>query len=132
MKKIISILSGFIVLLLSYNLILFLVRKNNNISFWLSYGEIMFASVMFMLAFILTSTRENKPKVVGLSIKTLCFFFLGIEFIMGTIFMFLPNMPTLAVLIPNIVTTALFLLLFTPCALQFIDFDKQDKQKENN
>ncbi len=130
-KKFITILSSFIILIATYNLIVFLVRKNDEISFWLSYGMIMFAMVMLLLTFVLTNINGNSHKVVGLSTKTLSFFYLAIEFIMGTIFMFFPNMNNIAVIIPHIIITALFLLLYVPCATQFMNID-DDKSKENN
>ena len=128
-KKFITILSSFIILIATYNLIVFLVRKNNEISFWLSYGLIMFAMVMLLLTFVLTNIGGNHKKVVGLSTKTLSFFYLLVEFIMGTIFMFFPNMNSIAVIIPHIIITALFLLLYVPCATQYMNFDENKKEK---
>lgn len=128
-RKFITILSSFIILIATYNLIVFLVRKNNEISFWLSYGMIMFAMIMLLLTFVLTNINGNSKKVVGLSTKTLAFYYLAIEFVLGTIFMFFPSMNNIAVIIPHILITALFLLLYVPCATQFID---DNKNQDNN
>lgn len=131
-KKFITLLLSFIVIIATYNLIVFLVRKNNEISFWLSYAMIMFSVVMLMITFILTNLKDNHKKVVGLNIKTLSFYYLILELIMGTIFMFFPNILAVAVIIPHSLITAIFLLIYIPCALQFISIEDDNKNNEIN
>lgn len=129
-KKFITILSSFLIVMGLYNLIVFLVRQNDNISFWFSYGMIMLAFVLTMLTFIVSHYKNNHSRIVGLSTKTLCFYFLILELFMGTIFMFFPNMPAVAVIIPHVIILAVFLLVFIPGLLQYFDLDeKKDEEK---
>lgn len=122
-KKQISLLSSFLIIGGLYNLIVFLVRTNNESSFWISYGFIMFGLVVYFVARFISTTKTNQPKTTGLSISVLTGLYLFVEFVMGTIFMFFPKASLIACLIPNAVITALMLLVLIPAMLTYYSND---------
>ena len=126
-KKHISLLSSFLIIGGLYNLIVFLVRNNNEASFWISYGFIMFALVVYFAVRLISTTKANSGKTTGLSISVLAGLYLFVEFVMGTIFMFFPQASLVACLIPNAVITALMLLVLIPAMLTYYSTDNLSK-----
>lgn len=118
-KKTIILLSSLLIIGGLYNLIVFLVRQNNNASFWISYGFIMFALVFFFTARFISTAKENQPKTTGLNISVLTGLYFAVELIMGTIFMFFPKMILVACLLPHAILTAITLLIFIPACLNY-------------
>lgn len=126
-KKSIIYLSSIAIILATYNLILFLVRQNNSASFWVSYAFIMFAFVMIFASMIISGTAKNKQKVTGMNIKVLSYYYFIVQFVMGTIFMFFPNLDIKVCLIPSIIILAIYLLVFIPATVLYYAPTNEEK-----
>ena len=122
-KKFIILLTSIIISLGIYNLILFLIKSSSgslyNASFWVSYGFITLAFILFFVSQFIVGSKENLDKVTGMPINVLSFMYLFVAFIMGTIFMFFPASSLIIVLIPHIIIFAIYLLIFIPALLTY-------------
>lgn len=125
-KRIITLITSFIVVAGLYNLIVFLVRQNNELSFWLSYGFIMFAMIMFFVSLCISGSKSNRGKVTGLSISVLSFLYFAVVLVFGTILMFFPTASLPLCLIPQAVLLAIYLLIFTPAIFSYINSPKTE------
>lgn len=119
----------FAILVVAYNIVLFLVTNNFYTSFWVSFAFIMVAYILTAIAFFFVADPKRKKQVVGMPVTVLTCLYLVAEFIMGTIFMFF-NVSFAAVFIPQFILLVLFLLCFVPAILSENNY-KTEQQKEN-
>ena len=106
----------FAIIVVVYNIVLFLIAKTLHMSFWVSYGFIMFSILMCVISFFFVSNEKRKSQVVGMPVTVLSSLYFVIEFIMGTIFMFF-NVSFAAVFVPQFVLCAIYLLCFIPAVM---------------
>ena len=106
----------FAIIVVTYNIVLFLLAKILHISFWISYGFIMFSIIMCVISFFFVSSEKRKSQVVGMPVTVLSSLYLAIEFVMGTIFMFF-DLSFAPVFVPQFVLCAVYLLCFIPAIM---------------
>ena len=106
----------FAIIVIVYNIVLFLLAKTLHTSFWVSYGFIMFSILMCVISFFFVSNEKRKSQVVGMPVTVLSSLYFVIEFIMGTIFMFF-DVSFAAVFVPQFVLCAIYLLCFIPAVM---------------
>ena len=114
----------FAIILVSYNIVLFLLTKVMHTSFWVSYIFIMIALIFVMFSFFFVSNEKRKKQVVGMPVTVLSVLYLCTEFIMGTIFMFF-NLEFSAIFVPQFVLFVLFALCFIPAVLSPNNYKKE-------
>ena len=106
----------FAIVVVVYNIVLFLLARAFHTSFWTSYGFIMFSIVMCVISFFFVSNEKRKSQVVGMPVTVLSSLYLAIEFVMGTVFMFF-DVAFATVFVPQFVLCALYLLCFIPAIM---------------
>ncbi len=115
-KKKLQLLLMFAIVVVVYNIVLFLLAKLFHTSFWVSYAFIMFAIFMCIISFFFVSNEKRKSQVVGMPVTVLSSLYLAVEFIMGTVFMFF-DVSFAAVFVPQFVLCAIYLLCFIPAMM---------------
>ena len=134
-KKKLTTLLVFGILYVTYAVVLFLLNKNYQLSFWLSFGFIT-ASVLFMLlSFTFASKDGRSQQVVGMPVNVLSSIYFGIEFVLGTILMIFPALSFAAVFVPQFVLLALYLVCFVPAILsdnnyKSVEIKAEEKKEE--
>lgn len=120
----------FAILVVTYNIVLFLVAQNLHTSFWVSYIFIMISILSCVISFFFVSNEKRKKQVVGMPVTVLSVLYFVCEFIMGTIFMFF-DVSFAAVFVPQFVLCALFLICFIPALMSPKNYKtaKQEIQK---
>lgn len=126
-KKKLQLILMFAVVLIAYNLVLFLVNKNFTTSFWVSYIFIMVALLFTFGSFSFINKNNRNKQVVGMPVNVLCVLYCVCEFVLGTIFMFF-NLNFVPVFVPQFVLFALFMLCYIPAMLS----EKNYKQEQPN
>lgn len=106
----------FAIVVVVYNIVLFLLAGVFHTSFWTSYAFIMFSIIMCVISFFFVSNEKRKSQVVGMPVTVLSSLYLAIEFVMGTIFMFF-DVAFATVFVPQFVLCALYLLCFIPAIM---------------
>ena len=107
----------FAILYVAYAVVLFLLNKNFKISFWLSFGFITLGFIFMMIAFFFVSNEKRKKQVVGMPVTVLSVMYFALEFVLGTIFMFIPSLSFTWAFVPQFVVFVLFLLCFVGAML---------------
>ena len=115
-KKKLQLLLMFAIVVVVYNIVLFLLTELFHTSFWVSYAFIMFAIFMCIISFFFVSNEKRKSQVVGMPVTVLSSLYLAVEFIMGTVFMFF-DVSFAAVFVPQFVLCAIYLLCFIPAMM---------------
>ena len=126
-KKLITTLI-FGVILATYLTVLFLLKKEFNMSFWLSFGFIMASFVIMVASFLFVANENRKRQVVGMPVTVLSSLYFAVEFVLGTIFMFF-NLTFVPVFIPQFVLFALFLICYIPAMLSENNYKNTNSQK---
>ena len=70
----------FAIIVIVYNIVLFLLAKTLHTSFWVSYGFIMFSILMCVISFFFVSNEKRKSQVVGMPVTVLSSLYFVIEF----------------------------------------------------
>ena len=131
----------FAILFVAYNILLFLLNKNYEISFWISFGFIVASFVFTMVAFFFVADEKRKKQVVGMPVTVLTVMYFVVEFVLGTILMIFPSLSFAGVFVPQFILFVLFLLCFVPAMLSENNYKqndpvnedkKEDSQTENN
>lgn len=119
----------FAIILVAYNIVLFLVTKVLYTSFWVSYIFIMLSLLFVIISFFFVSSENRKKQVVGMPVTVLSVLYFCAEFILGTIFMFF-NLEFSAVFVPQFVLFVLFALCFVPAILSPKNYKKENTEKQ--
>lgn len=120
----------FAIVVVVYNIVLFLLAGAFHTSFWTSYAFIMFSIIMCVISFFFVSNEKRKSQVVGMPVTVLSSLYLAIEFVMGTIFMFF-DVAFATVFVPQFVLCALYLLCFIPAIMSPKNYKtaREERQK---
>ena len=130
-KKKLQLLLMFAIVVVVYNIVLFLLAKLFHTSFWVSYAFIMFAIFMCIISFFFVSNEKRKSQVVGMPVTVLSSLYLAVEFIMGTVFMFF-DVSFAAVFVPQFVLCAIYLLCFIPAMMSTKNYKTAKEELKTN
>ena len=130
-KKKLQIGLIFAILFVAYNIVLFLLNNDYQISFWISFGFIVASFVLTMIAFFFVSDEKRKKQVVGMPVTVLTVMYFVVEFVLGTILMIFPSLSFAAVFVPQFVLFVLFLLCFVPAMLSENNYKQNNQTSEN-
>ena len=130
-KKKLQIGLIFAILFVAYNIVLFLLNNNYQISFWISFGFIVVSFVLTMVAFFFVSDEKRKKQVVGMPVTVLTVMYFVVEFVLGTILMIFSSLSFAAVFVPQFVLFVLFLLCFVPAMLSENNYKQNNPTSEN-
>lgn len=90
-----------------FNALLFIIDKNRNAAFWLTYGFVMGSFVINLIGFMIAPRNKQRTN----AITTLCFMYAIICLLSGIIFFIFPNIYVTVIICVYLVLTALFIVL---------------------
>jgi len=130
-----TLIIAFITLMLLglYNAMLFVFCKHLNETFWISYAFFTFAVVMFVLSLWISSAGTFAGKIMEISIATLAYMHLALEFIISTIFIAFAcfSIPFAAVFFPQLFILVLMLIIYIPVLINGPNVGAGRKEKVN-
>ena len=122
-----------LVVFATYCTVLFLVNTCYDASFWLSFAFIVIAFLFVAGAFTFVSKPVRSRQVVGMPVTVLTCLYLAVEVVLGTLFMFIGNVPVVWSLIPQLLLFAVFVICFIPAILSSKNYkDEQTLIAEQN
>ena len=119
------------ILYVAYAVVLFLLNKNFELSFWLSFGFITLGFVFMMISYFFVNNPERKKQVVGMPVTGMSTMYFVVEFVLGTIFMFFPKLGFTAAFIPQFILFVLFALCFVGAMLGSNNYKSINKTEQN-
>lgn len=130
-KKLITILSSFAIFLVVLSVILFVVHKNLNSVFWVSYVFMVLSILIACGCVYFAGLDRNAQQVSGMPVNVLGVMYMAVEVILGIILICVPKVSFAGAFIPQLVLFAIFLAIAIPAFLYGYKSDSQNMQQKD-
>jgi hypothetical protein len=104
-------IKSIIIVAIVFNVVVFLATQKHSPSFWLLYGFFMLGFVWFLLSSLIA--KEGKTGIAFIHpTVTISGLFWMLAFLFALVFMWFPNIPYRAILIPMVIITGIFAIVY--------------------